>query len=465
MKIRLSTQQVQKQILAPSMQQAIEILLLPLTELNYSIEQEMQGNPLLEVEDEHLINLIAQVEYQLYRRNDSLPNHSTPLSSQSEDDERMEERPIKKEISLEELLVQQLIIETSDPLERKIGEFIIGNLNEDGYLQSNLIEIAQACQTEDLNLVEKILDKIKNSEPLGIASRNLEECLLAQAKVKCPAKIELISLILKDHLEDLAKKRYAKIAKELKVSSDKIKSAAKLIASLEPRPARNYRPVSNQIYIKPDLFIVKDENEEFKVILNNEDIVRIRISPVYRKMLQNQHLSPEEREFLKEKLKSALVFIKSVEHRGQTLLKIGQYILEKQKDFFVNGHQSLVPLRLKDVALFLNHSESTISRAINNKYAETPKGLLPLKFFFSQAVSVSETSEDPNSTSTPNACSRSIKEEIKELIEAEDPSSPLSDQDIQNYFKQKGLNIARRTINKYRKVLNILPSYLRKENK
>lgn len=436
------------------MQQSIEVLMLPLTELNLCIDQELQENPLLEIDEEKLHTQQEQQKDELLRIIDYAKSSIIRQNrDQSSDDEPFEERPIKMESSLEDELLRQLRVELSDPLEIQIGEYIIGNLDEDGYLTTTCEEIAQALGPVDAIRVQYILKIIQNFEPAGIASRNLRECLLAQVYMRCNGKSELVRTIIEHHLDELGHRKFQDIARKTKASLDEVKEAAQKIASFEPKPARNYRPIKTNLYIKPDIYIVKDDDDQYHVRVNSESNPPLRINLHYQRMLAQKNLKQDEKLFIRERLKNALQFIKSIEQRGQTIVRITEYILEKQKDFFENGHMSLAPMTLKDIAQEIDRNESTISRAITNKYVDTPRGLFPLKFFFSQGVS---------DNASGIVASRSIKEEIKELVDAEDKTAPLSDQSIQDYFKRKNVDVARRTISKYRQKLNILPSHLRK---
>ncbi|OGX32444.1 MAG: RNA polymerase sigma-54 factor [Omnitrophica WOR_2 bacterium RIFCSPHIGHO2_01_FULL_48_9] len=454
MKINISTQQVQKQILAPAVQQSIEILLLPLQDLHLTIEQELQSNPLLELDESHpetaklpwSEKFIQQIKH--YEK-----ANSSDYSSQEAGDDLPEESPLKREISLEENLLRQLRIETSNLLELKIGEFIIGNLDEDGYLKLSPTDIAQAFSLTDTVLVERVLQIIHGFEPIGVAACTLQECLLTQAEIKYNGTQPLVSQIIQGYLKEISQKKLTEVAKKLNVSHAEVAEAIKIIAALDPKPARNYRPIDPTIFIKPDVVITKDE-DVLEVTVSQEGTPRLRINPLYRAMLNQPHLSEEERNFIREKLKNALQFIKSIEQRGQTLKAITYYILDKQKAFFEQGPKALVPMTLKNIAASLNRNESTISRAISHKYIDTPQGIFPFKFFFSQGIGEEAVNGE--------ICSRSVKEEIKEIVEGENKYSPLSDHDIQMLLEKRGMHVARRTISKYRQVLNILPSHLRK---
>lgn len=475
MQIRATTSQSQQQILAPTMQQSIEVLLLPLMDLATAIEQQLQDNPMLETEEETSPS-IQQMTEEIHRRLEKIyhsqdnPQHHQEMA----DDEGMDEKPIKKEDSLEEILLRQLRTEFSDALLVKIGEMIIGNINEDGYLTTTCEEIAQILDTTP-EKVEDVLRTVQTFEPLGIASRDLRECLLVQARERLNGDSEIACRLIDSCLEELGHKKFQVIARKLSISLEEVKQACRLVASLDPKPARNFWPHSPHIYIKPDIFITKDDHAGYQLYLNNEGLPRLRINPIYKNMLKDKRLTPEDREFIHEKLKNAMHFIKSVEQRGVTVKRIAQYILDNQKEFFEQGHMALRPMTLKDIAQAIGRNESTISRAINNKYMETPQGLLPMKFFFSQAMGHGNGTIPGTSTPSPSAdsapasvltnevCSRSIKEEIIRLISGEDKAHPLSDQDIQKYFEAHGMQIARRTVSKYRQALNFLPAHLRKE--
>lgn len=437
------------------MQQSIEVLLLPLMDLNTAINQELQDNPLLEMDESvRLAETEANIRDHIERRSEYTP---LPASEYNPDEDENEERPIRREDSLEEKLLQHLRVEFSDPLDVKIGEMIIGNLNDDGYLKITCEEIAQNCQLHATERVEKVLKRIQKFDPIGIASRDISECLLIQAHEKISENETLIYRIISECLTELGQKRYAEIAKKLSSSLEEVKRTARLIATqLDPRPARNHRPVSSNIYIKPDIYITQDEQETYHIHLNNDGIPALRVNQLYKNLLKQKNLSPEEKEFIREKLKNAVNFIKSIEQRGATVKSIAQYILQKQAAFFSEGPGLLTPMTMREVAQVLDRNESTVSRAIHNKYMDTPQGLFSMKFFFSQSVGAKNTPE-------AGLSNRSVKEEIKELIENEDKSHPISDQDIQKHLAGNGMNVARRTIAKYRQAINILPSHLRKQ--
>lgn len=445
--------------MAPTMQQSIEVLLLPIMDLTIAVEQELQSNPLLEIDEDQPKELSPSAESQLKRDLENLLKASNSRQRSEDMEEEAEENTgLKIQETLEEHLLKQFRFEFSDPVDLKIGEFVIGNIDEDGYLTVTTEEIARAAGVTGLSRIEAVLGAIRKFDPQGIASRDLKECLLSQAGEKLNGHSRLAVQIIERFLTEMGHKKYALIARELGVPVEEIKEAGRMIALLDPKPARNYRPVPSNIYIKPDVVVTKGPDGRYQTIMNKDAVPRLRINVTYKNMLKNQKLLPAEKEFIQEKLKNAVLFMRSIEQRGQTIQEIAKFVVERQKEFFEKGHTSLVPMSLKDAAQALDRNESTISRAINQKYIDTPQGLFPLKFFFSQAVG------NPHGpTSTEPSCSRGIKEEIRDLVENEDKARPLSDQDIQDHFKGKGVDIARRTINKYRQLLRILPSHLRKQ--
>jgi len=454
MKFNLSTQQTQKQIFAPSMQQSIKVLLLPIRDLNMAIDMELQENPLLELEEGGEQSITSDMDNEIQKHILSQTQHPQQMLNNSSNDDIPDEKPIKMDETLEEKLLRQLRMEFSDSHVLEIGEFIIGNIDTDGFLHITIEEIAKEFSVPDIEIIEQILRKIQTFDPIGICARNLSECLLIQSKAKYGDQA-LVEAILNQYMAELGSRKLKVISKECKVSLDQVEHASRLIAALDPKPARNFHPINTGIYVIPDVFIKEITEGEYRVETNYEYIPRVKINAYYKNHLKNPNISKEEKEFIQEKLKNAINFIKSIEQRGSTIKRIAEYILAKQKEFFLNGHMSLQPMILKDVASVLERNESTISRAINNKYIDTPLGIYPFKYFFSQEL-VNETGGV--------VASRSIKEEIRNLIETEEKSSPLSDQKIQDYFINKRMQVARRTISKYRQALKILPSYLRKIN-
>ena len=374
MKIGLSPINIQKQVLSPSMQQSIEILMLPLIELITAIEQELQTNPLLETSEDSP----SMEDFQL----DSLPQRLKEIEENlsgirehfNADDEEIEEKQIAQDTNLEQHLMQQLRVEFNDPAEITIGEFIIGNLNEEGYLKLSCEEIAEALRINDLALIECVLYKIQAFDPYGIASRNLRECLANQVQNRFNGESLLVKTVILNHLEEIGRKRFAHVARQLGIAPAKVKEVAQMIAKLDPKPARNYYSMGANIYIKPDVIVKKDTAlDRLNVQINNEYIPQLRINSSYKNLLKKGSLSIEEKEFIREKMRGALYFIKSIEQRNTTLREITEYIVRHQKEFFDQGHMALKPMILKDIAQAISRNESTVSRAVNNKYMDTPQ--------------------------------------------------------------------------------------------
>ncbi|MDE2028118.1 MAG: RNA polymerase factor sigma-54 [Candidatus Omnitrophica bacterium] len=433
------------------MQQSVAILMLPQMELRTAIEQELQNNPLLEVEydpkEEHQLNLDQLKELS------HLPRVSA--SEETDDEDQSEPFPVAQARSLQDHLLNQLRLEISDPAVIAIGEFIIGNIDEEGFLKVTLDEIAAAAAGADLGTVKDTLALVQNFDPVGVASRDIKECLAIQLNAQPSSLKHLALLVVADHFDMLgSKSSWNKIARKLGVSEEMIAQTVELIASLEPRPARRFGGIDQVVYVYPDVSIIKDSKGRYKVESCGQSLPQLRINYTYQKLLNKPGLQETEKAFIKEKLNGALSFIKSVQLRSSTIVEITRYILEHQKNFFEQDDAYLNPLLLKDVARAIGRNESTISRAINNKYVDTPKGVFPLKCFFCQAV----TSCGPDEAVSSHA----IKEEIQRMIEEEDKSSPLSDQDLQTRFKSKGLVLARRTLTKHRQALQIPPSHLRR---
>ncbi len=431
--------------------------MLPLLDLQIAVTQELQNNPLLEIDEtktsEKNREIDAIVERSMLRFTKTPMEYSFDQYSEQPDDEQ-DERPFSRPISLEEHLLQQLHIEVDDPEQLRIGEWIIGSLDQDGYLPYSPDEIATLAGVDDPKKIEEVLEIVRAFDPPGVASRDLKECLLAQIAVRFSGVNGLTKRLVMHHLDDLGRKKFLEIARELKIPVAQVKMIAKEISSLEPRPARRFSVPPPHIYIKPDVLIRQTKEKNYEIVINNEQLPVLRVNVSYQNMLRNPVLKDEEKEFIREKIRSAVFFIKSIEQRHKTIKSIVEYIVHYQKEFFEKGYLSLKPMGLKDVAQAVSRNESTISRAIHNKYADTPQGIFALKYFFSQAVGDTDANVVTN---------RSMQEEIRGIVEEENKTQPLSDQAIQKILKQRGMEVARRTIAKYRKTLKILPAYLRKE--
>lgn len=467
LELRLS----QKLVLTPQLQQAIKLLQMPQLELSQTLSQELIENPFLEeITEETPRDEMSREEIDFMEGSADEDYTESPLekivseTSEFIVDEYFEERSSdgrdlgyfvpdttatpgfeqftsQKTDIYDHLMWQLRLSDVSDEI-KQVGDVIIGNIDDNGYLTINEEEIATAANT-DIENARKALTLIQSFDPPGIAARDLKECLLIQLK-QLDLTDSLTEKIVTSNLEDLKKKNYNQIAKIYNLSLNDVLAAVKVIEGLEPKPARNFSSESTN-YIVPDVFVVKVD-DGYQIMLNDERMPKLRISSFYRKLLsQRNSFSKEEKQFLEEKLRSASWLLKSLDHRNKTIYRVTESILNFQRDFFDNGVQHLRPLNLKDVALDLDLHESTISRVTSNKYLSCSHGVFCLKYFFSSALQ-----GDGGEVS-----STSVKELIEKIVSEEDPKKPLSDQRIVELLKNFNVVIARRTIAKYREELKI----------
>ncbi len=476
METRLSLRQSQRVVMTPLLQQAIQLLQLSTLELQEVVQKELLENPLLEevsVETPEAPEATPPGEVpapapvaeappvepprESDRQTDDLPfdltavmfddHEERSLVAQEDRDDLPFENMVRSSTSLTDHLDEQLRFAVEDPKIRLIGTEIIGNLDEDGYLRAELAEIAQRCKV-DVPDVEGVLTLVQSFDPVGVAARSIQECLLIQLKVDPnpdPVSVEIVE----QHFEDLTKRRYPDIARALKLPLDRVMESVEEIMGLEPKPGRRFGGNDSR-YIVPDV-VVHKMGTEYVVVLNEDGIPRLRVNSLYRSLLRNS--GDEARQYVEQKLRSAVWLIKSVDQRQRTLRKVTQSIVKFQREFLDRGLAHLRPLSLRDVGEDIGMHESTISRVTTNKYVETPQGLFELKFFFHSGIA----SDDGEMKS-----SVSVKKMIQDLLANEDSSKPLSDQEVAQILKSRGLVIARRTVAKYREELGILPSHQRR---
>jgi RNA polymerase sigma-54 factor len=479
MEARLSLRQSQRVVMTPLLQQAIQLLQLSTLELQEVVQKELLENPLLEelpenpeqqetpdtretpVEADPRVQQAAETPPATTetseRQTDDLPfdltavmfdhHEERSLVAQEDRDDLPFENIVRSTTSLTDHLDEQLRFTTEDDLLRKIGTEIIGNLDEDGYLRAELSEIAARCQVSEAD-VEKALAHVQTFDPPGVAARNVQECLLIQLQIDPnpdPVSVEIVT----EHFDDLSRRRYPDIARALKLPLDRIMESVEEIMGLEPKPGRRFGGNDSR-YIVPDVVVHKMGND-YLVTLNEDGIPRLRVNSLYRTLLRNN--GDEARQYVEQKLRSAMWLIKSVDQRQRTLRKVSQSIVKFQKEFLDKGLPYLRPLSLRDVGEDIGMHESTISRVTTNKYVETPQGLYELKFFFHSGIAAGDGTM---------MSSVSVKKMIQDLLANEDPSKPLSDQEVAQILKGRGLTIARRTVAKYREELGILPSHQRR---
>lgn len=467
----------QQLVMTPQLQQAIKLLQLSRIELADMIQQEMEQNPALEEslsEDASDQKITAQ-ESETQEPEKEAPikevtiedrvrsdtdwenyineyNSTGRIYTESESSEAPNfEAFTSEKKTLEQHLKWQLMLSGLPDDQETIGHMIIGNLNRDGYLCLDVEELAQAAQAET-EIVQDVLDHLQTFDPPGVCARNLCETLLIQVK-QLGIKNHIITEIITNHLKNLENRNSKKIAKALKISVDDVRAAVKIIQYLEPKPGRKFA-TEEPAYITPDIYVYK-VGDEFKIVMNDDGLPKLRISRFYREAVADGKKIPKEtKAYLNEKMQSASWLIKSIHQRQKTIYLVMESIIKFQREFFEKGIAYLRPLILKDIAEDIEMHESTISRVTTNKYAYTPQGLFELKYFFNSSI---------ERTGGASMASASVKERIRQLIENEDPNAPLSDDKIASILQESDIQIARRTVAKYRKVLNILPSNKRKQ--
>jgi len=474
----------QQLLMTPQLQQAIKLLQLSRLELEKFVTSQLEENPVLEegiVEsseervqtemhaektEEQAINdhmesatgIVDKVsgensgnelDWESYSK-----SHESAAPTSSTSKSRDEEAPnyeniITKARSLQEHLMAQVGELDFDETEKKIASVIVGNIDDRGYLQTSIEEIAN-LENFDIDLIEGVLDTVQRLDPLGVGARDLKECLQLQVRLG-NLRDGVVEMVIEHHLTDLETRNYQAIAKALKVPLERIFDSVEVIAELEPIPGRQFGSDATQ-YIVPDVYVFK-LGGEWTVSLNEEGLPRLKISSMYKDMASSGKQASGDKAYLQDKLKSAVWLIKSIQQRQRTIFKVTECIVKRQKEFFEMGVEHLKPMILKDIAEDIGMHESTISRVTSNKYLHSPRGILELKYFFNSSVMKSDGE---------SVASESVKRMIDELVKVEDTKRPLSDQRIVELLEEKGIQLARRTVAKYREQLGIAPSSRRK---
>ncbi len=494
--LQLSQRLSQSLVLSPQMQQSLALLQAATLELKALVEQEMAQNPILEevaapeaeaepsgktneegepVEAPDPAEPPADVTYdpasekgpgepaddfaaefeRLAQIDQEWRDHFTqtnlPMRQSAEDEEKRQFMfdSLVASTSLQESLLEQVREANLTAEERSIAELLVGNVDDHGYLKTTIDELAAATGIPAAK-IEPMLAKVQTFDPPGVAARNLRECLMLQLE-RDEEQGTLEYRIIRDHMEALSKNRIPEIARGLDVTLDDVQEAIARIRTLEPRPGRSFLSDTNQ-YILPEVFVQR-QGDEFIVTTNNDHVPHLRISNTYKDMMATAGNSPDVLNYIREKIRAGKFLIKSLHQRQQTILNIGNEIVKRQREFMEKGKAYLKPLTMVQVAEVVGVHETTVSRAVSGKYMQTPQGTFEMKSFFTAGI---------QTTSGEAMSNTSVKDLIAEMFHKENITQPLSDQDIVNQLKQKGIEIARRTVAKYRGELNILPSNLRK---
>jgi RNA polymerase sigma-54 factor len=477
-----STQLRQDLKINPRLYQAMDLLYMPLLDLQQHLKQELLNNPFLDLVEE---------DEDEEEDGEEVVEEATPEEQKSTDDEidweeilldgfdtggHREEREEREHFEpvtvdtrdLGDHLRDQVALLDLTPRQRFLADEFIGNVNDDGYLATSVADVVNglndvvrsaaeaAGRDADGQLYteqegEDMLAIIQTLDPPGVGARDLKECLLLQLR-EAGLQQSVPYRLVRDCFDELISHRWSEISKRFGISPGDVQAAADEIAKLDPKPGLRYSSGDDN-YIIPDL-VVEKIDDRYHVFLNDANLPRLKLSRAYQEIARDKKkFEGENKEFISSKLNSANWMIQAIEQRRQTMLKVMNYIVERQRDFFEKGVQYLKPLTLREVAEVISMHESTVSRVTNEKYVQTPRGVLPLKFFFSSGLATAD-GEDVSA--------RGIKAQLQKLIEEEDPRHPLTDQAIVNILRESGVQIARRTVAKYRDQLGVLPARMRK---
>jgi RNA polymerase sigma-54 factor len=478
-----STQLRQELKINPRLYQAMDLLYMPLLDLQQHLKQELLNNPFLEMvepeeeeEEEGTETEEAAAPEEEKTANDEIDWEGILLDGfdaggrREEHEEKEYYEPVTVDTrDLSDHLRDQIALLDLDPRQMLLAEEFIGNINEDGYLACPVDDIrnsindvvlkaAEAAERDPDEVpiyteeeVQRMLEVVQGLDPAGVGARDLRECLMLQLK-DAGLEQSVPYRLVRDCFDELINHRWSEISKRFGISPSDVQKAADEIAKLDPKPGLVYSDASDN-YIIPDLVVEKIDGK-YHVFLNDANLPRLKLSRAYQEIARDKKkFEGENKEFISNKLNSANWMIQAIEQRRQTMLKVMNYIVERQRDFFEKGVQYLKPLTLREVAEVISMHESTVSRVTNEKFVQTPRGVLPLKFFFSSGLST---------TGGEDVSARGIKDQIQKLVENEDPKHPLTDQAIVNILKESGVQIARRTVAKYRDQLGVLSARMRK---
>ena len=493
--MHLSQRMSLQQVLAPQLQQSLQLLQAPMLELKALVEQELQQNPILEELQTAEINTEEkrirddgeaaaqldpqeppadvkfdpatekpskepvddlQAEFERLAQldqewRDVFSQTNIPLRSKEEEDEKRQYMfdSLVADASLQETLLEQVRLSELKDEDRPIAEMIIGNIDDYGYLRSSVDELAFSTNIAP-ERIQEVLKVIQSFHPPGVAARDLRECLMLQLE-RANRRHTLDYKIINEHMDSLGRRRFPEIARAMGLGVEEIQEAAERIGHLEPRPGRIFMTDRNQ-YVVAEVFVQR-AGDDFTVSTNNDQVPHLRISNTYKDLMAQAECSQEVREYIRDKIRAGKFLIKSLHQRQQTILNIANEIVKRQREFMEHGVSHLKPMTMVQVAEAVGVHETTVSRAVSGKYMETPQGIFEMKYFFTSGLQMSNGANVSNTT---------VKDIINEMIKKEDTSKPLSDEEIVKLLAQQSIIIARRTVAKYRSELNILPSHLRK---
>ncbi len=463
----------QSLVMTPHLQMAVKLLQLSRLELMELIHHELEENPALddvtdevfpeddqesdpfEMTDDTSSEKEVTIEERILDWSNYIDEYNAAEKISFETEERDApkfEAFLSTRKSLTDHLLWQLMMTSPTDEEKQIGSLIVGNLSKNGYLDIPVEETARLSESSP-EKVEEVLSLLQTFDPVGICSRNLTECLLTQAW-RLGFDDSIVTDIIENHLHHLENKNYNAICRELKANLEEVIFAVNVIKGLDPRPGNQFSDEDPQ-YIEPDIYVYKLE-DDFMIVLNDDGMPKLRVSPLYHNLVEKDgDLTESVREYMQEKLRSAAWLIKSIHQRQKTIYRVMDSIMKFQRDFFEKGITHLKPMVLRDVAEDIDMHESTISRVTTNKYVYTPQGIFELKYFFNSSINRMNGGETISSTS--------VQEKIKQIIESEDPRKPHSDDKISRMLEKENIDIARRTVAKYREMMKILPSNKRRQ--
>jgi len=453
----------QQQVLAPQLQQSLQILQVPMLELRNLIQQEIETNPTIEIEQTEPTIEDKQREHEDFQEEfdrlakldeewrDYMAQSSSYSGRSAEDEERRQFffDSIVGEQTLQQHLLEQVQSSDLPESDRRLAELIIGNVDDHGFLQASAEEIANNTGMDQSDL-QRVLDFVQTFHPVGVGARDLRECLLIQLR-RMGKEQSLEYRIVDRHLEDLGKRRFPEVARRLGTTAEQVQRAANFIATLDPKPGQIFTPDPNN-YVLPDVTVEKIGGE-WTISLNGDQIPHLRISNTYKDLMARDNNGSDVKDYIRDKIRSGKFLIKSIHQRQQTISNIAHEIVARQKEFLQFGPSALKPMTMVQIADAVGVHETTVSRAISGKYMSTPHGVFEMKYFFTPGY---QTAAGESMSNT------SVKGAIADLVKSEDSKNPLSDKEIVEILSKRGIPIARRTVAKYRNELNILPSNMRK---